>query len=520
MSSPLTMLKKMKRAPLQGHSEQWSRGKLPFRRNLLKEIQSELVDDDDDSSDPDPPKPCHNPAATKPKAPLKKGAPPSDLELMSAMMQRVTLLEKQVRGQAQELEHKDKKISVLEEKLRDQNESERGRDPAERGRDDLERRCQELQNQVHEMESFLKDYGLTWVGDGESSDSAECTQTHSSGTSGVRDFHMNFNLVLQRIKELNILAGEGESYVRSTATGAQLARKDPVHLRLYSNGIVMFDGPFRSYQEHSTQQCMQDLMDGYFPSELQDRFPDGVPFQLHDRRDEEFIFRPAWDQFPGNGRAVYGEKDDASNVASFKTQGLFLENITVILPPQKKIKPEIPPFILMFFSFFWFSGRKLTTDQFLSRMPKVVVKAGRVIDIRESLRATLQGSSAAQSSDSAILIDTAALQAMEQRLQASSSDRPSSAHDIITLKVKAEDGDHTYVLTMGFSETIGHLRQYLDKHRGGGLPGYDIISAYPQCCYEDNSRTLQSCGLTTNATLLLRRRQHPQPLTAVKQIHL
>ncbi|XP_047196754.1 UBX domain-containing protein 11 isoform X4 [Hippoglossus stenolepis] len=485
MSSPLTMLKKMKRAPLQGHSEQWSRGKLPFRRNLLKEIQSELVDDDDDSSDPDPPKPCHNPAATKPKAPLKKGAPPSDLELMSAMMQRVTLLEKQVRGQAQELEHKDKKISVLEEKLRDQNESERGRDPAERGRDDLERRCQELQNQVHEMESFLKDYGLTWVGDGESSDSAECTQTHSSGTSGVRDFHMNFNLVLQRIKELNILAGEGESYVRSTATGAQLARKDPVHLRLYSNGIVMFDGPFRSYQEHSTQQCMQDLMDGYFPSELQDRFPDGVPFQLHDRRDEEFIFRPAWDQFPGNGRAVYGEKDDASNVASFKTQ-----------------------------------GRKLTTDQFLSRMPKVVVKAGRVIDIRESLRATLQGSSAAQSSDSAILIDTAALQAMEQRLQASSSDRPSSAHDIITLKVKAEDGDHTYVLTMGFSETIGHLRQYLDKHRGGGLPGYDIISAYPQCCYEDNSRTLQSCGLTTNATLLLRRRQHPQPLTAVKQIHL
>ncbi|XP_053288000.1 UBX domain-containing protein 11 isoform X3 [Pleuronectes platessa] len=484
MSSPLSTLKKMRRAPLQGGSEPRSRGKLPFRRNLLKEIQSELVDDDDDdSSNSNSPKPCHNPANTRPKAPLKKGAPPSDLELMSAMMQRVTLLEKQVRGQAQELEHKDKKISVLEEKLRDQNESERGRDPGERGRDDRERRCQELQNQVHEMESFLKDYGLTWVGDRESSDSAECTQTHSPGTSGVRDFHMNFNLVLQRIKELNILAGEGESYVRSTATGAQLAQKDPVHLRLYSNGIVMFDGPFRSYRDQSTQQCMQDLMDGYFPSELQDRFPDGIPFKLHDRRDEEFIFRSPWDRFPGSGQAVCGEKDDASKVASFETQ-----------------------------------GKKLTTDQFLSRMPKVVVKAGRVIDIRESLRATLQGSSAAQS-DSAIPIDTAALQAMEQRLQASSCDRPSSAHDIITLKVKAEDGDQTYVLTMGFSETIGHLRQYLDKHRGGGLPGYDIISAYPQCCYEDNSRTLHSCGLTNNATLLLRRRPHPQPLTAVKQIH-
>lgn len=64
---------------------------------------------------------------------------------------------------------------------------------------------------------------------------------------------MNFDLVLQRIQELNILAGDGESFVRPTANGAQLAKKDAVPLSLYSNGIVMFDGPFRSYQDHSTQ---------------------------------------------------------------------------------------------------------------------------------------------------------------------------------------------------------------------------------------------------------------------------
>jgi len=28
------------------------------------------------------------------------------------------------------------------------------------------------------------------------------------------------------------------------------------------------------------QQCMQDLMDGFFPSELQARYPDGVPFEV------------------------------------------------------------------------------------------------------------------------------------------------------------------------------------------------------------------------------------------------
>lgn len=26
---------------------------------------------------------------------------------------------------------------------------------------------------------------------------------------------------------------------------------------------------------------MKDLMDGYFPSELQSRYPDGIPFEVH-----------------------------------------------------------------------------------------------------------------------------------------------------------------------------------------------------------------------------------------------
>lgn len=116
---------------------------------------------------------------------------------------------------------------------------------------------------------------------------------------------MNFDLVLQRISELNVLAGEGESFVQLTATGAQLVTKQAVKLSLYRDGMVMIDGPFRSYREHSTQvsgmqryctrlhtaaaanrcsshlqQFLQDLMDGYFPSELQSRFPDGIPFEV------------------------------------------------------------------------------------------------------------------------------------------------------------------------------------------------------------------------------------------------
>ncbi|XP_028437235.1 UBX domain-containing protein 11 isoform X2 [Perca flavescens] len=479
MSSPLSMLKKTRRAPLQGPlDDQRGRQSVPFRRNLFKEFQATLDDDDndndddDESSDLNPPLTFHTPAndaiTSKSKAPLKKGAPPSDFELMSAMMQRLSLLEKTVKSQAQEIKRKDTRISVLEKKLL--NTSESAHDLS--GRDGLKRRCQQLQNQ-----SFLNDYGLIWVGDGESSDSAEREQPRNlerglwqPDGSVIRSFHMNFDLVLQKIKELNILAGEGECFVQSTATRGQLSKKDPIQLSLYSNGIVMFDGPFRSYQEPSTQRCMQDLMDGYFPSELQERFPDGVPFEVHDRRDEDFIV--PWNNFPGKGQAVRGKKDESLNAVS----------------------SPLP-------------GKKMSMDRFLSRLPKVVVKAGRVIDIRDSVRAALLDSSDAQRSNSVILIDTPALQVIKKRLQTTSPDRPSSARDVITLKMKSEDGNHTYILKMCSSETIGHLRQHLDKHRGGGLPGYDIISAYPRCCYDDDRQTLQSCGLTTNATLLLRKRK-------------
>ncbi|XP_042069417.1 UBX domain-containing protein 11 isoform X1 [Haplochromis burtoni] len=496
MSSPLSMLKKTKRTPLQGaHKEQGSKSKVPFRRNLLKEFEAELADESSDYAHT-----TTNEASTSNTgAPLKKGCPPTNFDLMSAMMQRVTLLEKTVRSQAKEIERKDKQISDLEEKLRVQEKSGSMHDP--RSRDDLESRCQQLQNQVHEMEDFLNDYGLIWVGDTDSGDPAERGRStspadlqslrvfcmlklccfcfvllSSAETSGGRGFHINFDLVLQRIRELNVFLGEGESFVQMTATGAQLAKKDPIPLRLYRNGIVMFDGPFRSYQEHSTQQCMQDLMDGYFPSELQERFPDGVPFELHDRRYEEFNSRLPWETFPGEGQAVCGDKDESASSLSSH-----------------------------------FPGKKLTTDQFLNKLPKLVVKAGRVIDIRNSLRAKLQGTSDVDSSSSVILIDTPSLQASTERLQAFSAYQP--ACNVITLKVKSEDGSHTYIVKMSPSETVGDLRRYLDKHRRGGVPSYDIISAYPQRNYDDDGQTLQSRGIVTNATLLLRQRK-PDPSLA------
>lgn len=142
--------------------------------------------------------------------------------------------------------------------------------------------------------------------------------------------------------------------------------------------------------------------------------------------------------------------------------------------------------------------------------------------------------SSGQSAPLLVLLHLVYFNSAHHREQTHEPEEEASACDIITLKVRSEDGDHTFILKMYFSETIGQLRQYVDKHRyghallhltvsctrwassrllhyrGGGLPNYDIISMYPRRRYDDDRQTLQSCGLTTNTTLRLWKRKHQQ----------
>ncbi|XP_062322528.1 UBX domain-containing protein 11 isoform X2 [Osmerus eperlanus] len=500
MSSPLSVLRKNRRMPLPGYLDQQGGRKVPFKEDPLKEYKA-LLSGLSGRSDPVGPHSTATDmtATSGSKVTQKKGhsshAPPTDFELMSSMMQKLSLLENKVKTQALDIERKEKKITVLEEKVKllQKSGAEKMRDGEEEK--DLVRTCHKLQIQIWEMESFLNDYGMIWVGDNEKRDTAQQEEVGGrvqrqfsleGGERGsiwqpeaslVGNFHMNFDLVAQSIRELNVLAGEGESFVRATPRGARLAQKACIPLVLYKNGIFMFDGPFRSYQEPSTQHCIRDLMDGYFPSELKERFPEGVPFQVLDRREEEFKERRPWAEFPGKGQAVVGPSSSPDHTHTTLSQ--------------------IP-------------GRKLSMDQFLNRLPKVVVKAGRVIDIRDSVKTSLQGSSDAADDSAVTLIDTPVLRDMKERMKLQEGDRPPSARDVATLRLRSEDGERAFILKMRFSETIGHLRRYLDNHRGAGLPGYDIISAFPQRCYGEDCQTLQSCGLTPSAALLLRTRPCPQ----------
>ncbi|XP_047664701.1 UBX domain-containing protein 11 isoform X2 [Tachysurus fulvidraco] len=466
MTSPLSTLRKNRRAPLphtQGRG-QAERSDAEYEASLLRNLfpmrqsGSEVT-------------PTLN--TTRSKITPRRGpqeVSPSDFELMSSMMQKLTQLERKVTSQALDIDKKKRRILELEEKLSLRQEKT-GRE--QQDDEDVDRKCRRLQQQVWEMEKFLSDYGMIWVGDGDKEDvdnEAENQQTsQQAGASLVRTFSVNFDLVLQNIRDLNVLAGEAGTRITFVPGGAKLTQQPAVDLKLYRDGMLMSHGPFRAYTEPQTQRFLQELMGGFFPSELQDRFPDGVLFQVDDRREEEFRT-----EFPGKGHTVGGSEQEVMRYREEKIETPF----------RNSCKQE----------------RKLSMQQFLNKLPGCVVKGGNVINIRSSLKHHLQGCDRTESCVLSV-IDTPALQTLRERPECG------EMSEISRLKIKSEDGENTFILKMFFSETIGHLRQYLDAHRGFGEPRYDIISAFPhQCYHSDDNQTLLQCGLTPNAALLLRLR--------------
>ncbi|KAI4876593.1 hypothetical protein NFI96_014818 [Prochilodus magdalenae] len=555
MSSALSSLKKHRRAPLIPGDQQSGRqarteGPYTDEATLLTDLfpQTQTGPEATDSL-------ASLRSKVMRKRSPKEGCPPSDFELMSSMVQKLAQLEKKVKTQALDINSKvryvtrqtgsvtdgslstvartARTIAALEGRLKRLQGNDFPCTPTEEGEEEkdegegLAEKCRRLQNQVWEMERFLNDYGMIWVGGGEDPDSAGEAQPEDSGlglwnpgASLVQRFSVNFDLVLQNIVDLNVLAGEGESHVTSVPGGARLTQPDPVPLWLYKNGIVMFSGPFRSYQDPRTQRCMQDLMDGYFPSELQERFPDGVVFQVHDRREEEFRVRRAVG-FPGKGHTVGGSEEEPQDHQEEDRSRLLDHS-------RSRLTGQHP-------------GQALSMERFLNKLPESVVRGGKVISIRSSLKGHLQGSAGGTESHSVSVVETPALQNLRERLESSEADR--SEAEVTTLRVKSEDGERTFLLKMFFTDTIAHLRQHLDAHRcsralwscgvqssservgltillllphrGSSCPPYDIISAFPQRCHSDDARTLLACGLTPNAALLLR----PRPPQASSTNH-
>ncbi|XP_074411611.1 UBX domain-containing protein 11 isoform X3 [Zonotrichia albicollis] len=376
------------------------------------------------------------------------GTAHADVELVSSLAEKISLLEQKVEKQAQEIQLKDRRIAELEEKIRNLQEEEGAPDPA--STEELELRCLELQSQVWEMERFLSDYGLIWVGEarerleepGAARDGAEppAGSPCRPGEAVHCQQQIDFDLILEHIRDLNSLVGEGSAQVEQTARGARLRRAEPLPVTLYRDGITVGQhGAFRPYQHPSTQ--------------------------VTDRRDVVFQKPDLAGSFPGLGHVVGTAESNRVQETS-----------------------KIP-------------GPKCSWEQDPNEVSQPLKRRGST---NSTQGAAPQGSDGQQSSEE-ILLETPGLAALDRGRAAEQAGAP----ELCRLRVRSESGEQTYELRMLLTDTIGDLRRLL-AHLRGGNSDYEILSTFPQRVYTDSSRSLQECGLVPRASLLLRRRD-PSP---------
>ncbi|XP_047648691.1 UBX domain-containing protein 11 isoform X8 [Phacochoerus africanus] len=432
MSSPLASLGKTRRVPLQSEPVN------PGRRGIKiygNEDEVDMLNDAHGSEERISVPSCYGGVG----APVNRQVPVShDSELVATMMKKLRDLEQQVKAQADEM---------------------------------LSKR-------------FLGDYGLQWVGEAVDQEDSEDNERDwmtakkfwKPGDSLVPP-EVDFDRLLASLKDLSELVVDSDTQVTPVPSRVPHHALEPIPLKLYRNGIMMFDGPFRPFFEPSTQRCLRDILDGFFPSELQRLYPDGVPFKVSDLRDQVYP-ENGLDPFPGEGRVV---------------------GLQRIRKPWDRT--EHPGSIALP------AGSRMTAEKFLNRLPKFVIRQGEVIDIRGPIRDTLQNCCPLPARIQEIVVETPALAAERERSQKSPE---SPAPQLSMLRIKSENGEQAFLLMMRPEDTIGDVRVLLAQARAVDATTFEIFSTFPPTVYHD-ALTLLAAGLVPSATLLLRAHRAPRP---------
>ena len=124
-------------------------------------------------------------------------------------------------------------------------------------------------------------------------------------SSSLPTFNFDRDIFVQRIGELNHMIQADKAKVVTDTAGkrARLVVESGVPVTLFEDGLVVrFGAPHRRWDDAKAQRFVADIMDGFFPGEFKDEYPDGVKLDLKDMRNI------IGGQVPGAGVKVFEGK--------------------------------------------------------------------------------------------------------------------------------------------------------------------------------------------------------------------
>jgi UBX domain-containing protein 11 len=415
-------------------------------------------------------------------------------DLLVVMTQRLRTLESQCVVLQKELREKSMKAIEFEDKFKVERVA---RKELEDDVKNLEAQCEEQQRQLAEMHSFLSDYGLSWVGGSATSSPSTTPRSSCSPTTAPKFDFLNghfdpgattnpvpFSNPLDQTQKPDIDAKttkrkvpfDLEKLKRNAAiltdhvglsgllpgaqpNSKQIKDRDMVYVAVYLDGISVNSGLFRPYGWPLCDAILDDMLEGFYPYEFRDKYPDGYPITIVDKSEE---MCPT-----GHNAARKKEGNGVHGLESLNDHGY---------------KP-------------------LTREALLKRLPERFITAnGHLVQVRGSMEQVLKGGTAGAAVASNIAADTAAGRAVSE----ASVHGAASTNNVTALQIKLPQG-HKISLHMYFHDDIGAVRRELEKAAPFFKPphGYELTTAFPRMTYDDHHKSLEALGLVPNGAMMM-----------------
>lgn len=266
-----------------------------------------------------------------------------DQNLISSLVNKVSELEKTLAGYRTNFKQKIREVGELKNKLKKYEDLiDASEESTLQKMEELESKLNYYKIENDEIKSYLLTYGVKWKENsngGEPEGQIDQIALKKDIEDAKLPYRYNvpkeidINVLDIRISELNKgMMKEGLSKVEKGKDGIhRFSEIKPLNIILFKNGILMDTFPFFKYGTKDAVILLTDILEGYFPKQLEKSFPDGILLKLVDKLDE-----------------LYERK-----------------NNNIVKPGDRQ---------------------PMSKDEFLSKLPKQVLKDGKLISVREEIR--------------------------------------------------------------------------------------------------------------------------------------
>jgi hypothetical protein len=369
----------------------------------------------------------------------------------------------------------------------------------------LARENKALRNQIQDMSQFLSDYGLTWVGvnaDAARESLPDVDARHTPEKAKATPSKA-FTKFAERVEELNAAIRAEPTQIVTSDKRARFVHAEEnvesIKITYYRNGLMVKRGPFRYDDSESYKTFSRDIMDGYFPSELQADNPDGVIIDLQDKSHADYVESAASDDrltgfqllkrlpknIVRNGEIIdiageiadkigHGKQNKPSNIEH--AQG-FIEPIVRSDGKQSPSRPKEPVHLR-------YEG---STDT-----------GGRAVTPSKQSANALPTSLKTSSSP----LSTSLFGQQDNEEHRENLNDP----EIAKIQVKCGNGGPTFVLKMPANSVISELRKMISDYFAkesfdpSQVPQIELRSAFPPRILTDEL-TMSAAGLVPNGTI-------------------